>query len=177
MVSYRLIGTATTNTHGVASTTMTYADGTKIAFQLTKGGVPVANRNVQVIMADGGEPYTKVTGNHGIVYFENGTQCKAGKWKIGAYYYDEDRHKTISSGYKTITINKLKPKITDNFVKDKNGNDTNFIKGSKYVAYLEYDKKPIKNAKLDLYINYATRRNRTKYKHSLYAKRSNPGNY
>ena len=141
--------------------TLKYNDGTKIYFQLLKGSkatgyVPVPNRVVQRVMGGHGIG-SLVTDKNGCVFFEN-SDMRAGQWKLGAFYYDEINQKQINSEYRTITIQKQVPTIKDKFVKDKNGNDTNFIKGSKYVATFTYKNKknkdtPLAKTKIDLYVN------------------------
>lgn len=126
--------------------TLKYNDGTKIYFRLTKGGVPVPNRTIQRVYPDG-RVNTAGTSAKGLVYTKN-TGFKAGKYKIGAYFFDEQRNKVITSDYRDIEILKATPEITDNFE-----DEGEFVKGSNYVAYLKYQGKPLANRKIIIQVN------------------------
>lgn len=126
--------------------TLTYQDNTDIYFRLTKGGVPVAGRTIQRVSPNGGVG-TASTSSKGLVKMTN-TNWNAGKSKIGAYYFDETTNKVITSTYRTITIKKGTPVITDNF-----NSAGSFVKGSKYKATLKYRNKAMSKVKLVLYVN------------------------
>lgn len=130
---------------------MTYMDGTKIWFRLTKGGKPVSGRTVQRVFAGSGIG-TTLTNSKGEFSIDN-TSFKVGKWKIGAYFYDNSNpqvNHVITSKYRTVTVNKGTPVWTDNYTTDKN---TEWVKGSVYKAHLTFNKKGIGKTKVDLFVN------------------------
>lgn len=125
--------------------TLTYMDGKKIYFRLTKGGVPVPNRTIEMVTPT----YTSShdTNEKGMYWVEN-NNWECGKYKIGAYYNDETTNKVITTTYKEIEVKKGTPTFTDNFA-----DEGTFIKGSKYKATIKYSNTPIANEKLSVYIN------------------------
>lgn len=124
----------------------TYGDTTKIYFRLTKGGVPVKGKTVQKVLAGSGVG-TASTSSKGLVYMTI-TSSNAGKYKIGARFFDETTQKVITSTYRTITIKKGTPTITDNFE-----SAGTFVKGSKYKAKLSYRGTAMGKTKVLLYVN------------------------
>lgn len=132
----------------VNSTTpaMTYNDQTKVYFRLTKGGVPIKNRTIQKVKPNGAVE-TSSTSSKGLVYAIN-NNWNAGKWKIGARYFDETTQKVITSTYRTITIKKGTPTFTDNY-----SSPGTFVKGSKYKVALKYRGTAMAKTKLILYVN------------------------
>lgn len=123
-----------------------YKDNTKIYFRLTKGGVPVAERTIQRQYPNGGVGSSSTT-DKGLVYMQN-TNWNAGKYKIGAFYFDETSQKVITSTYRDIEISKATPTLTDNFE-----DAGTFVKGSNYKAQLMWNKTPLKNVKVSIYVN------------------------
>lgn len=130
-----------------------YNDGTVIEMVLKKDGVPAKDRVVQCVEGDRDidDHGTRTTNSKGIVRLLN-NKVTAGTWDFGAFYYDEVKRKTIKK-YRKVTIEKLTATMTDNFVADKNGHDTNFIKGSKYVVTLKLGKKLLTNQPIDMFVN------------------------
>ena len=139
----------------VKSTTpkVKYGEDLEIEMILKKDGQPAPNRVVQCVEADKDidEHGTRPTNKKGIVKLHT-KGIDAGTWDFGAFYYDEVRRKVIKK-YRKVTIEKLTPKLVDNFVADKTGNDTNFIKGSKYVVTLKLGKDLLTNQPIDMFIN------------------------
>lgn len=139
----------------VKSTTpkVKYGEAIEIEMILKKDGVPAVGRVVQIVEADKDidEHGTKTTNKKGIIKLST-KGIDAGTWDFGAFYYDEVRRKVIKK-YRKVTIEKLTAKLTDNFVADKSGNDTNFIKGSSYVVTLKLGKELLKNEPIDMFVN------------------------
>lgn len=123
-----------------------YNDGKEIYFRLTKGGVPVPNRTVQRQYPSGGVG-TGTTDSQGLVKITN-TGYKAGKYKIGAFFYVDTVTNVISSTYRNMEIKKGTPVWTDNFE-----DEGEFIKGSKYKAKLKYRGKAMENVKVTVQVN------------------------
>ena len=132
---------------------MKYDDGTVIEMVLKKDGVPAKDRVVQCVEGDRNidNHGTRTTNSKGIVKLLN-HNVTAGTWDFGAFYYDEVKRRTISQ-YRKVVIEKLKATMSDNFVADKNGHDTNFVKGSKYVVTLKLGKKVLANQPVDMFVN------------------------
>lgn len=128
--------------------TMTYKDGTEVKFLLTKGGVPLHNKEVNMINTNGNngtgstqQGYTSWTNSSG----------NSGTYKLGAIFYDPSTHKVITSTFRTVTINKGTPSWWDNAM---SGNQVaTFYVGGKYKAHLEYRGNPMTNTKVDVYVN------------------------
>lgn len=90
--------------------TLVWGDGTNIKFRLTRGGVPVANKTVEIIPPKGGEPWSADTDSNGLVGFTNSNpNFKVGDMKIGAYFNESQT--LYAKVYKDITINKASAKI------------------------------------------------------------------
>lgn len=89
--------------------TMYYRDGTKVTFTLTKGGVPVPRKTIEMI--DFGITNTALTDEYGRVSFRNHrAKNKVGKWTLGAKFLDTgDTHKTTV--YKQVTVKKATPEF------------------------------------------------------------------
>lgn len=126
--------------------TMTYEDNTKMEFILLKGGVPVTtgNRNIEIVTP---KSIVSVTLDSKGKASRKNNNWDAGKYKLGAFYQDENSHK-LTQTYKTITINKGTPKMTDNFA-----SKGNFIPKSQYKAVLKFKGDPIAKTKLTMYVN------------------------
>lgn len=130
-----------------------YGETAKIDMILTYGGQPAPNKLIQKIEGDRDIDVhgTQATNKKGIVTL-NLVNLDAGKWQIGGYYYDDVLRRTRGKT-KWITISKLKSTLTDNFVADSKGQDTNFIKGSKYMVTLKVDGERLAGEKVDMYVN------------------------
>ena len=163
--------------------TMTYNDLTVIAFRLTKGGSPQVGKTVEMV-APYGEPITSVTDTRGIVSFTNNTRWNAGKYRIGAYFYDysdNQDNKVIDSVYKNITIEKAhlqcvhtsnpvgtgssyqKKKRVEMHFTDRHGND---FKNKKMSIYINGQLKTIKTSstgRIILYLKQGTHKIRATY--------------
>ena len=125
---------------------MEYADGTEIYFRLTKGGVPLAGKQVDVVYPNGtnGSAQTK---SDGTFYMKNDTWA-VGVWKIGALFYNPSTGKMITSKFRDIVVKKGTPHWVDNAE-----DGTNFYVGGKYKARLKYRGNPLTNTKINLYVN------------------------
>ena len=127
--------------------TLRYGKGATVSFRLTKGGVPVPNRTIQRQFPNGSVG-TATTDDKGIVSMDIPSNLDAGKYKIGAFFYDSSTGKLVTSTYRDIVVEKVTPTLTDNF------NDTGvFVKGSTYKAVLKYNGKPLQNTKVQLQVN------------------------
>lgn len=122
-----------------------YHDAYEIKWRLTKGGVPVDGKVVQmqppsgsVVSANTHNGITKLINDH----------YEAGKFKIGAFFQDPVTKKRITSTYRDIEIKKGTPTITDNF--EAKGD---YVVGSKYQATFKYNKTPFNKVKVSLYVN------------------------
>ena len=127
---------------------MEYMDGTEIWFRLTKGGKPISGRTIQRVFAGSGVG-TSLTNKQGLVKIDN-TSFKVGTWKIGAYFYDDEENKVITSTYRTVTVKKGTPFWNDNYETD---NATEWVKGATYNAQLRYRGKGIGRTKVQLFVN------------------------
>ena len=128
-------------------TSMSYNDGTKMEYLLTKGGKPVKqSRNIEIITPTTiySETLNPKTGK---AYIKNDRNWKAGKYTIGAFYQDERNPKVITKCSKKITIDKGTPVFTDNF------EGGTFIPESKYKLRLTFQNEPLVNRKITLYVN------------------------
>ena len=162
---------------------LTYNDGKRIRYRLTKGGVPIPDRTVEVITPtaiDSHHTTRNPSDKNGYVYFEN-IGYDAGKYKLGAYYWDETLNKTITTSFKEYTIAKAKPTFVDNYNDETNNKSTDsndnentetpvddpqgwigeqsilvsseFVKNSKYKVQLKYKGKAMQNEKITMYVN------------------------
>lgn len=132
---------------------MKYDDGTIIEMILKKDGQPASGRVVQCVEGDRDidDHGTRTTNSKGIVRLMN-NNVSAGTWDFGAFYYDEVKRRTIKK-YRKVVVEKLTATMTDNFEADRNGNDTNFVKGSKYAVVLKLGKKVLANQPIDMFVN------------------------
>ena len=126
--------------------TMTYNDNTKVEYILTKGGVPLNNKVVQIVNPNGNNGTTNTVKGY-CNWVNNG--WNAGTYKIGALFYNPSTNKVVTSTFRTITINKGTPVWSTNA--DSGG--TTFYKGGKFKATLTFRNSPVANTKVDLYIN------------------------
>ena len=89
--------------------TMYYRDGTKVTFTLTKGGVPVQGKTIE--MTDFSYTNTGLTNAQGQVSFTNTHPTShPQKWKLGAKFW-EGGNKPTKSVYKTVTVKKATPEF------------------------------------------------------------------
>lgn len=126
---------------------LTYNDSSTIDYQLTKGGVPLANKIVQAVVPQGANISLKTNGQ-GIVTFTNNYSYDVGKYKIGAIFYNPSTNKIITSTFRDVEIKKGTATWTDNAT-----DGSTFYVGGKYKATLKYRGTPITNTKVDLFVN------------------------
>ena len=89
--------------------TMYYRDGTEVIFTLTKGGVPVQGKTIE--MTDFSYTNTGLTNAQGQVSFKNThATSHPQKWKLGAKFWDGG-NKPTKSVYKTVTVKKATPEF------------------------------------------------------------------
>lgn len=123
---------------------MVYKDGTIVKYLLTKGGVPLHNKQVELSNPNGNNATAST--KQGYVQWTNSV-WNCGTYKIGALFFDPLTHKVITSTFRTITINKGTPTWTDN------ADTTTFYVGGKYKAHLKYKGNAMDNVKVDVYVN------------------------
>lgn len=109
---------------------MTYRDGTKVVFTLTKGGKPVKDKTIE--MTDFNYTNTSMTDKNGQVSFSNNrAKNHAGKWTLGAKFWDGG-NKPYRSVYKTVTVKKATPEFHVNHeAKDTKGSFSVNLRDSK----------------------------------------------
>ena len=150
--------------------TMTYNDGTEIRFVLTQGGEPVIGKTIEKVTPK--SILSSDTNKNGEVYFTN-TGFNAGKYKIGAYFYDYQDSadkKIVDSTYKTITIKKANPTITYT-------TDT-VKKGQKVGIYFRDNKgNRIVNEKVPIYLNGKLYTKTTNSNGNIWIKMTNTGTF
>lgn len=125
---------------------LTFKDKKTIQYVLTKGGVPIDGKTVNVVNPTGANS-TQTSKNGGLTEWQNNNWA-CGKYKLGALFYDPSTHKVITSTFKTVEIKKGTPTWTDNA-----GNSTTFYVGGIYKATLKYRGSPLTKQKIDLYVN------------------------
>ena len=123
---------------------MTYKDNTEVKFILTKGGVPLHNKEVNITNTNGNNGTGSTV--QGYISWTN-SSGNSGTYKLGALFYDPSTHKVITSTFRTVTINKGTPVWSDN------ADTTTFYVGGKYKAHLKYRGEPMTNTKVDVYVN------------------------
>ena len=150
--------------------TLTYNDGAKVEFVLTQGGYPVIGKTIEKVTPK--SILSSDTNKNGEVSFTN-IGYNAGKYKIGAYFYDyqdsADR-KIVDSTYKTITINKANPTIhyTGDEVK----------KGQKVgIFFRDNQGNRIVNEKVPIYLNGKLYTKTTNSNGNIWIKMTNTGTF
>ena len=124
---------------------MEYNDGQNITFRMTQGDATVVNRAVKLVSPYGTLDRMTITDNHGMVFFKN-TGYAVGKYKIGAYYNDDNNY-LVAQTYKWVEIKKGTPTIqVDNY-------DADFVKGDKVIIRLRYKGKDLTDERLTIYVN------------------------
>lgn len=146
--------------------TIYYNDGTVYRFRLTKGGVPVKGKVIEVVSATGGVG-SHTTDKNGIVTMNTTDKWVAGKYKIGAYFTEDS--KTITSVYKNIVVKKRPTTITMN--------TGSFEKGSKIKFYFKSNKTPLTDTKVQLFVNGKVTNETTNSKGIIYYTFNSKGTY
>lgn len=100
--------------------TMTYRDGSTVLFTLTKGGVPVQGKTIE--MTDFNYTNSAQTNAQGQVSFKN-TKATSHpkKYKLGAKFWDGDDHTPTKQVYKEVTVKKGTPEFHLNHRAEKKG--------------------------------------------------------
>ena len=128
--------------YGDTKLTTVYGKTVKLTLQLTKGGVPVNGKTVEVTLGGNGIG-SKITQNKGLAEFDT-LNWSAGKYKVGGFFTENS--KKIYSIYKTFTIEKAKSTITIDGGEYKKDGTIKF--------YFKYnDNTAITNTKVQLYVN------------------------
>ena len=151
---------------------MDYDDGTVVRFRLTKGGVPVPNKTIEMYRPTG-EPDSGLTDNKGYASWTNGSSGNhydAGTYTLGAFYQADGTHTTCRCS-KKVTINKGTPVITHN------NTGAGFIKGGQFIATLKYNGNAMTNTKLTVYTNGKAHTYTTNDSGKIYIKLSSKGTF
>lgn len=150
--------------------TLTYNDGAEIRFVLTQGGSPVRGKTIECVAPKSIKSID--TNKNGEVYYSN-IGFDAGKYKLGAYFYDyQDRadKKIVDSTYKTITIKKADPKITYTTATVK--------KGQKVGIFVRDNKgNRVVNEKVPVYLNGKLYTKTTNSNGNIWFKMTNTGTF
>lgn len=126
---------------------LTFHDGKRIHFVLTRGGDPIAGKTVEVMLPNG-DDYSTLTDRNGIVSWKN-NRFNAGKYTIGAFFVQDGR--VQDRAYADITIKKAKVEITHQ-VLDINDTKTK-VKKRVTIRVTDKNKKPFKKTKISVYDN------------------------
>lgn len=105
--------------------TMKYMETPNWTWRLTKGGVGVEGKTIEILLPDSGGAYNSISSResdaNGYIFVGNTNPSQlakwiVGKWKLGAkfYHYDEveDEDKVITEVWRNLTIIKNNPKIS-----------------------------------------------------------------
>lgn len=150
--------------------TLTYNDGAEIRFVLTQGGSAVRGKTIECVTPKSIRSID--TNKNGEVFYYN-TGFDAGKYKLGAYFYDyQDRadKKIVDSTYKTITIKKADPRITYTTATVK--------KGQKVGIFVRDNKgNRVVNEKVPVYLNGKLYTKTTNSNGNIWFKMTNTGTF